>query len=46
MFNILLSMKKAAIYLVVLLLAFFPVMLAQGPVKTYAANAADASVPL
>ena len=44
MFNMLLSMKKAAIYLVVLLLAFFPVMLAQGPVKTYAANAADAEV--
>lgn len=39
MFNILLSMKKTAIYLVVLLLAFFPVMLAGSPVRTYAAAA-------
>lgn len=39
MFNILLSVKKAAIYLVVLLLAFFPIMLAGSPVRTYAAAA-------
>ncbi len=44
MFNILLSLKKAAIYLVVLLLAFFPVMLAQGPTRTYAAAATGEEV--
>lgn len=44
MFNILLSMKKAAIYLVVLVLVFFPVLFYETPVKTYAAGAAQEEV--
>ena len=44
MFNILLSMKKAAIYLVVLLLVFFPVLCVETPVKTYAAGVEEQEV--
>jgi len=38
MFNILLSMKKAAIYLAVLMLALFPISLIEASVRTYAAS--------
>ena len=44
MFNILLSMKKAAIYIVVLVLAFFPAVFIETPVKTYAAGVAEEEV--
>ena len=44
MFNILLSMKKAAIYIVVLVLVFFPAMFIETPVKTYAAGVAEEEV--
>ena len=44
MFNILLSMKKAAIYIVVLVLAFFPAVFIETPVKTYAAGVAEKEV--
>lgn len=39
MVNILLSMKKAAIYLAVLMLALFPISLIESSVRTYAADA-------
>ena len=44
MFNILLSMKKAAIYIVVLVLVFFPALFIEAPVKTYAAGVAEEGV--
>ena len=44
MFNILLSMKKAAIYIVVLILVFFPAVFIETPVKTYAAGVAEEEV--